>query len=239
MTILEKPEQALPRLSTPQNEGVLRVSKWLKHQLLIDEEEMRDLIAHLGAFSFYCVSEPVEEAQARIAREAFLEQYGRYIDQLRRGELPDESLLRRYFSAIATASDDLLYAMDVGRNRFLIKALRPVVQFQGHQFFVSLIDGAFHPMVLGRESVSWGLQCSYPQIYQHPQSHSFARVVESGEFPNTALFSRLVKWLRKNTSPTPFTFLGKRTYVPMRLGKKCFAWINQHPQLIAKGIRVE
>ena len=230
---------ALPyRLSTPQKEGVQRISKSLKHQVLVDEEEMRDLLDHLGTFSFHCVSEPVTSTQARIAKEEFLENYALYIKGLKTGELIDEGSLRRYFSGIATVSEDLLYAMDVGKERFLIKALRPVIQLQGHQFFVSAVDGTFHPMVLGRDSVSWGLQFSYPQIYQHPQSHSFSKVIESEEFPNTTLFKRLARWLRTHTAPTPFQFLGKRTNVPMRLGKKCFAWIHQHPQLISKGIQV-
>jgi hypothetical protein len=226
------------RLSTQQIEGVLRVSKWSKYQVLLDPQEMKDLFAEISPFWIYTVSEPVTEKTAVISQEDFLSQYETYARSLKEGVLPEEGHLRRLFSSIFTSTPDILYAMKVGQEKYLVKALKPVVQLQAHQFFVSSVDGRIHPMVLGKDSVSWGIQFSYPQIYQNPKDHDFFKVVDSSDFPNTKLFTNLVKWMRRNTLPTPFVIDGKRTNAPIRLGKKCMSWINKHPQLQEKGIEI-
>jgi len=226
------------RISTPAQEGVLRVSKWLKHQVLLGAEEMESLFSTLSPFSIYVVSEVVSARNGLISHEEFLEKYAAYANTLKEGNIPDETSLRRYFSAIFTVTPDILYAMQAGPDKFLIKALKPVIQLQGHHFFFSRVDGKFHSMVLGKGSVTWGLQFSYPQIYQDPKDHSFSKVVDSSFFPNTALFTRLVKWLRSNTIPTPLLAEGKRTNVPIRIGKRCLEWIDRHPHLIAQDINV-
>ncbi|MFI5334974.1 MAG: hypothetical protein ACHQT8_07455 [Chlamydiales bacterium] len=226
------------RQSTPEREGVMRASKWLKHQVLLDEGEMRTLFETLEPFEIFLVSEPVTEEGACIDKEEFLRLYSHYVQALKAGTLPDESRLRRAFSSIFSVTREALYAMKVGNNKFLIKAVRPVLQLQLHHFFVSSIDGKFHPMVLGKESITWGIQFSYPQLYQDPVTQDFAKVREGEEFPNTALYQKLARWLRRNTTPTPFVFQGKRSNEPIRLGKQCFSWINQHAGLQEHGVTV-
>ena len=226
----------LPRLSTPAQEGVLRVSKWLKFQVLLDEEEMAELLQVLDPLKIFIVSQLVTKENCEISPADFLEKYTTYAAALKQGQLPDEATLRPVFSSLFTATSDILYAQEVRADTFLIKAIKPVIQLQAHHFFVSAIDGKFHPMVLSEESVTWGLQFSYPQLAQDPKTSAFAKVVDSPDFPNTAPFLRLAKWLRRKSSPTPFWYRGVKTYVPMRLGKKCFGWIAHHPQL--KGLEV-
>lgn len=224
------------RLSSPQKEGEMRVSKWLKHQVLLDADEMRALFSALAHFSIFVVSEPGKLETLSLSHDEFLQKYEEYLEALKTGG--DLTRFRRYFSSIFTVTPEVLYAMECGKERVLIKPIKPVVQLQAHQFFVSEIDGKFHSMVLGQESVSWGVQFSYPQIYQHPESHEFSKVTDTPEFPNTALYLQLARWLRQNTLPTPFLHRGVRTNVPIRLGKRCFSWINQHPQLPSKRLEV-
>ncbi|HSW86216.1 MAG TPA: hypothetical protein VLG49_01815 [Rhabdochlamydiaceae bacterium] len=226
------------RQSHPDHEGVLRVSKCLKHQILIDEREIESLFSQLENPLIYVVSEPVTLDGASISKEHFLQKWSHYIEALRNGTLPEEQELRRYFSTIFTKTSDILYAMKVGPEKYLIKPLKPVIQLQLHHFFYSTVDTKFHPMVLGKDSVTWGIQFSYPQIYQHPKRHDFSKVVDSPDFPNTSLFSRLAKWIRAHTVPTPFTVNGKRTNVPIRIGKNCLSWIHLHPQLVQKGLEI-
>ena len=227
------------RISSPEKEGVMRASKWLKHQLLVTEEEMRSLFEALSPFEIFVVSEPVVRETMRVKNEEFLECFDAYIAALKAGRHPDETALRRIFSTVFTSSRDALYAMEVGRERYLIKPIKPVIQLQLHHFFVSTIDGKFHPMVLGKESITWGIQFSYPQIYQCPKTQDFAKVVLSDQFPNSALFHKLVKWTRLHTQPTPFVFQGKKSNEPIRLGKGCFDWIGRHPGLKERGVSID
>lgn len=224
------------RRSTPQKEGVLNVSKWIKHQVLLDKEEMRELFSELSPLFLYVVSDIVERAE--MSQEEFFGHYDNYVEALKSGQLLDETKLRRYFSSVLTKDSSLLYAMEVKPERFLIKPIRPVIQMQLHHFLPSKVDGKFHPMVLSSESVTWGLQFSYPQIFQHPQYQNIEKVTDSKEFPNTAIFTKLAKCLRDKSVPTTFIWGDKKTSVPIRLGKSCFSWIKNHPQLKEKGLSV-
>lgn len=228
-----------PRISTPAQEGILRVSKWLKFQVLLNEEEMHALFSHLGSFSIYLVSGWVRREQASLSKEAFLSLYSRYVSYLKRGEVPPVEEFKIPFSSILTRTADLLYAQDVGQERYLIKALRPVIQLQAHHFFLSEVDYKYHPMVQSHESISWGLQISYPQIFQDPKSADFSKVTVCEAFPNSEFFILLTKWLRQHTLPTPFVYRGVQTYVPIRIGKQCVSWINCHPQLLKRKLGVK
>lgn len=227
------------RLSTPQAEGKLQVSKWLKYQALLDVSEMEDLLAHLEPFFIFLVSEAVEENKGCVEKTEFLHHYKLYIDAMKKRELLQENALRRYFSSIFTVTPDLLYAMPVAGGKCLIKALKPVIQLQLHHFFASRLDGKFYPMVLSDESITWGIQFSYPQIYQDPKTQEITKVTSTPDFPNSFLFMKLVKWMRANTVPTPFNFQGVRTNSPIRIGKQCFDWIEKHPGLISREITIQ
>ncbi len=208
------------RISNPSVEGTLCVSKWIKIQVLLDLSEMEELIRHLQPFYCLDTSRVVSSFE-----HDFLEDYKLYLKDLK-------TPVR---SCIWTTSLDPLYAMKVGEDKYLIKSLLPTIQIQAHQFFYSDLDKKFHPMVLSKESISWGIQFSYPQLYQDPKTQAFHKC---SDLPNTQLFLKLTKWLREYSCPTPFMAEGKKVHVPIRIGLKVFSWIKDHPQLKARGLEV-
>lgn len=226
------------RISSPKVEGILQVSKWLKIQVLLGIEEMQELLSTLGSIHFVVVSEIVEAKEAVIAASSFQEKYTEYVDLLKQGHIPAAEDFRRYFSCAMSSPLDAFYAIAAGDEKYLIKPIRPVVQMQAHHFFYSDLDRKFHPMVLSEESISWGLQFSYPQLFQDPKTRQIIKVTDTPEFPNSALFSKLLKWMRSSTLPTPFEVNGERINSPIRIGKKSLAWIKNHPQLQKKGITI-
>jgi hypothetical protein len=225
-------------ISSLKEEGMLQVSKWQKIQVILDPEEMKDLLSALGNIHFVCVSQPVIAEKAVISAASFYEKYVDYIRRLREGEIADAAELRKWFSCAMTTDLKTFYALAVGGDKYLIKPIKPIVQLQSHSFFYSDLDRKFHPMVLSGDSISWGLQFSYPQLFQDPKTHQVVKVTDTQEFPNSALFSKLSKWMRSSTLPTPFMVSGKRTNSPIRVGKKALAWIKDHPQLKKRGITV-
>lgn len=170
-----------------------------------------------------------------ITKEVFLREYEAWIEDLKKGMVPEESRLRRIVTAAMTVNPDALWKQEVGQGKYLIKMSQPVVLIQPHFFTYSLVDEQFRSMTLSKESIFWGLHFSYPQIYQNGET---MEILESADLPNGILFQKLRKWARDYTRATPFVVEGKKTNVPIRLGKNCFSWIHTHPQLKAQNIEV-
>lgn len=221
------------RLSTPALEGTYQGSKYLKYQVLCDATELAQLFALLNPFWLYPLTGVVDGSP--IDPDHFVREYGLWIEALKQGRVPSDAELRRILAAALTAEIDALWKQEVPGNRYLIKMAKPVIQIQAHFFTYSPLDAVFRPMTLGSNSIFWGLQFSFPQIYQDPKTMEFHEVDES---PNVELFQKVKQWVRDTTRATPFIVDGKRTNVPIRLGKSCFSWIYNHPQLIEQKIGV-
>ncbi len=212
------------RTSTPDQEGVYQAAKYLKFQVLCDAEELSQLFQ--TPFRIYPLTGLVDGEP--IEKSAFLNEYGSWIEGLKQGRVPSDAELRRILACAFSAEDEAIWKQEVPGKKYIVKISKPVVQVQAHFFTYSPIDGVFRPMTMGLESIFWGLQLSYPQIYQEPKTMEFREVEDS---PNTELFQTTRQWVRNHTLPTPFVVEGKKTNVPIRLGKNCFPWIGSHPQL--------
>jgi hypothetical protein len=226
------------RLGT-NSEAPMQASKWLKSQFLIDLAEMRSLFETLTPFSLYLLGSVFKPGGGLISHETFLETYGTYVAALQEGRVPLDSSYRQLFSSLLTTTPDALYAVEVGPEQQLVRIARPVIQILAHRLAYSQEDGKFRSMVFGPDSIVWGLQLSYPQLYENPATSQIEQVVDSPQFPNTALFKEIQRWVRHHTVPTPFLVGETLTNVPIRLGKQCFSWINRHPQLVSQGIKVK
>ena len=217
-----------PRISTPAMEGQFQAAKWVKIQALVDEEELALLFEE--PFLIYPLSGMFPLEALPMKKADYLHKYKNWIDQLKSGKVPE---LDKELNAVAwTTSSDDLWLQQIPGDRYLVKPCRPFVQVQIHNMGYSPVDGEFRPMILSQNSIFWGLQFSYPKIYQEPKTMSF------NEAEDSEIFQAIRKWIRNVTVPTPMIVGGKRTNIPMRLGKNCLSWINQHPQLHDKGISV-
>lgn len=216
----------------------MQASKWLSLPVLIDPSELLGLFKALGSFLIYETSQVIPKDKGAISQEAFFEVYKYYIDSLKKGQIPEESVYRSFFSSSFTVTSEALYAIPLPNDRQLVRIYKPVVQLQPHSMDYSPYDDKFRSIVHGPECFLWGVQFSYPQQYLNPETKQVLKVVENDYFPNTHLFRLLQAWVRKNTSPTPFQTQGRVVHVPVRLGKACFEWINLHPQLNSKKLQV-
>lgn len=215
----------------------LQASKWIKLPMLLDPEEMVFLLEALGEFFVYFVGCVTPAGQGELARRTFLDLYYDYVCALREGREPDLAPCRAAFSSVFTVSQDTVYTVPVAGDKQLIRVAKPVVQLQAHTMGYSPVDGKFRSMVLGKDAINWGIQFSYPQLFQDPETSQIMSVDTT--FPNTKLFRALQRWMRQQTLPTPLTVNGVTTNVPIRIGKQCLRWIDQHPQLNVQGIQVD
>lgn len=226
------------RTSTLDLDPPMEASKWLKLQALVAYDEMDLLLKDLGDIKIVRAGAVVKKGEEILSHSAFLEAYKAYINALQEGKTPSESIYRAAFSTSFSLSDDCFCSIPVDNDRFLIRTVKPVLQLQPHSLDYSPHDRKFRPMVFGLDSVTWGIQFSYPQFFLDQKTKAPLQVDESDEFPNTGLFRKVQRWLRHHTVPTPFLVDEAKINVPMRLGKNCFPWINQHPQIQQKPWRV-
>lgn len=220
-------------------EPTLQASKWQKSPALLDDVEMEDLLSSLGDMQLYYCGGVLEKGQESLPLFVFLEKYRSYISQLKSGVIPDSNEFRFFFSAFMTTTTDALYTIPVQSDKVLVRVSKPIVQMQMLNFHYSDIDDSFHGGVFGPDSIAWGVQFSYPQLFQDTVTKEIDMVRNSSKFPNSQLFLQLQKWMRQNTIPTPFIVKDKIINVPLRIGKKCLSWINAHPQLIQKHLSVQ
>jgi hypothetical protein len=183
------------------------------------------------------VSGLIPLGQELVSKELFLEVYDVYIQSIKFGKLPVDTRIRPLFSSIWTLDLNAVYTVAVQSEKCLVKVCQPVIQLQAHRFDYSPADGKFRSMVMGNDSIFWGIQFSYPHLFQDSELNVFT-VREEERFPTTALFKRLQRWTRHHTMATSFEIEGKKINIPIRLGKACLPWINRHPQLISKKLRV-
>lgn len=226
------------RIFDPSSARIMEASKWLSTPALIDVEEMNNLLQTLDPFSIYLTGIVLPRETGEVNKKEFLECYEGYIEALKKGIIPQEKDYRPWFSSIFSVTNESVYEVLLDQNRHIIRPDNPVIQLQSHQLSYSSLDGKFRSMVFGTESLLWGIQFSYPQLFRDPESKEVKKVDESPLFPNTNLFRRLQKWMRIYTIPTPFIVNNNITHVPIRIGKNCLTWINQHPQLNKKNLKV-
>lgn len=226
------------RVSTPNAESSMQASKWLACPVLMDDEEMQALFNALPNFEIYLTSCVTKRDQGLISHQEFINIYGQYIAALKHGQMPDDAQFRYLFSSVFTVTSDALYSVLVDSDQHLIRVSQPTVQLQPHKMGYSKADGKFRSKTFGSDSITWGIQFSYPQLYKDHITQEIMEVGIDPNFPNTQLFRDIQRWVRYNTIPTPILVDDKRTNIPMRLGKNCLSWINRHPQLIQQGMKV-
>ena len=150
--------------------------------------------------------------------------------------------LRRFFSLMLSASLDVFYAVEVSPGKNVIKASLPVIQIQMFHCFFSSFDHQIRSMVISPESFGWGIQISYPQIYEDPHTHQFSKVLlEEEKFPNSKAFKTIVSWLRKNTQPVPLQEDGGLAYAPFRIGKRSLEKRQTHvglQKILSSGVKI-
>lgn len=221
-----------PRFSSPGIEGNYQVSKWLHFQLLLSKEEMEEFLEVEKDLLLYPASDICEIGKPLIKKDEFLKAYAHYLDVLLEGE-GDFSQFRRMFSCFGTVSPECLYSVEVSEDEQLIRPCTPVIQFRPHQLGFSKVDRTFFPMAFGSSSISWGLQISYPQVFQNPKNQEIIKIDKSPLFPNTAAFKNLSRWIRLHTEPAIFNVEETRVVTTVRIGKQALAFVDKHPQLVA------
>lgn len=189
----------------------MQVSKWLKVQALLTQNEMSDLLNELAECQLYNVSAVIDDPKP-IDKELFLMRYGEYVDALKKGKEIDLKKYRSLFSAALSVHTPEV--KKIGDGRYLFRPQEPVIQMQHHTFVLS---GKKCLSMVHGESQNYGLQFAYPQLFmdEHGICQKVLRTSENGQ-----AFLKLQKWMRRSTKPTTFVINGEKKTFPIRTGKE-------------------
>ncbi len=224
------------RESTLDVEGLLHLSKHIDQSLLIDADEMISLLVALQPCYLLSANGIVKKGSELIKKDTFLNYYQSYITALKNGAEP--TINRTLFYSSLTVDPHIFYAIPLKGDKQLIKATQPVIQLKPHTLSLALYDQTIRSVTENKNGILWGLTLSYPQIFQNSKTKECVSTNNNPDLVNSKLFNLLRKWIRTYTVATPLEINGKRINIPARLGKSCFSWINEHPQLKAKGLSV-
>lgn len=214
------------RESSLADEGPLQVSKWISLDILISPSELQQLLESIPEGKIYMGNGLCQKGMGEISKENFQSHYKVYCQAIRDPSKPDLSRFRRDFGFFLSTDSEILYSMPVSDSQHLIKAIKPVIQFQAHFFSFSQHDQKVRSMSMGQDSIPWGLQISYPMIFQHPKSGEIHQVRNEEGFPNSKAFHHIQKWVRKNSKATNLSWGNEGFFAPIRLGNQC-DWASQ------------
>jgi hypothetical protein len=212
----------------------MQATKWLKLPLFLSREEIRSLLTALGKIHIVPLSGVFREGMEELSPQSYEDLYSSYLESLCRGEpaSPDKKLISAW-----TLNLDSIEVIQVASGA-LVKPKLPVVQVQPFWLNYSTTDGKFHEMAFSRESLAWGLQFSFPQLFQEP-AHLEILKVQEPEFPNAGLFKNIQRFSRASTVPTPFMLPdGSKLNHPCRIGKSLLSKASEMPQLVNKGLKL-
>lgn len=205
-------------------------TKFLKSLVLISQEEMDHLLKELGSLEIYILGKI--QNRVKLSIEEFLEHYKYYISNLKEGKQPPR------LPTLVWTNCKGVEIQNIEGKGGLARPQCPMLLLQPAEIKYESTTKSFKPMGFGKDLISWGFQISYPTLYQDPISGKIEKILEDPKFKNTLMFKRFQKWLRAYTSPTPFLIEGEKINVPLRLGKRCFEWIQHHTELKKRNLIV-
>jgi hypothetical protein len=218
------------RESTIEKEGTNAVSMWLSYSFFLSYDEMRDFIDYLSPFYIIRTDIVLDEKDDGIVNsKEFLEVYKNYISDLSLHQGIDEKRVRKYFHAIWTVSLDIAYNIKLKCGRHILKIFRPALVLQHHKMSYNKESQKFFSMVFGKDLLSFGLNLSYPQLYQDPKDKTLHKVMLEDKFENTLLFNKAKEWIKKHTRPLTVVIDKKKCVQTIRIGKKSLEVLKNHP----------
>jgi hypothetical protein len=226
------------RQSTLSVEGQCPVSMWLSTALFLSASEMSQFLEALGPFFILQTDVVLDISDGIVDRQDFLKAYSEYVEDIKEGRSINEKKVKKYFQAVWTLSLDAVYSIKVPENRHIIKQVHPSIIVQHHKLHYSTDDHKFRSMVLGIDAFTFGIQISYPQLYQDPKSMELKKILLDNSFYNTELYKKIKMWIRSNTRPISFLINEKKWTIPQRIGKEALAFINNHLGLIKNQLKV-
>lgn len=200
-------------------------SKWQKIQVLLDPVELKALLQYLSPIFILNTSGVIPREKISIQVDEFVRIYEQYIAILQ-GKISREKISLSY--ALSQRLENFCMVQP-SSNKYICRMIQPDVQIQTYSL---LLDEFGKPLsqVFSTDATSFGLQLSYPAIFQDALTGQVFSTTKN-TFAGWKLFSAIRNWIRSHTFPLPLHFKEKNSRLPIRLGPLAGTWITSHIDL--------
>lgn len=225
-------------ITAMKNERSAQASKWMHVRALLDVSELQELLMQSVPCFLVNIASVCSKDQMLTTSEQLINIYAGYIAALQQGDRQHIQSYKKQLCFALSKTLDIFYLMQLQAEKFLIKPKIPAIRMQQFHFHYIADQDDFVTTYNLDHSISWGLEWSFPQFYQDPETYLPVEIFKDSTHPNTQLFKSIQKWMRDHTLPVPFLIEGKKKIAPFRIGKKCFEWINLYPSLSNRGLKI-
>lgn len=132
-----------------------------------------------------------------------------------------------FSSALSQDSSDFSVTNLAG-EKVLVKPRQPVIQLRPLSLSISP-DGALQTKSWGKDHIFWGIQLSYPQIFQDPDTKEIIQALAN--HPNGKLFKEILRWFRHHTKPVSLAKREKSLAFSLKVGSKSVYLLAKHEQI--------
>lgn len=226
------------RESTLSQEGSCPQSMWLSQAFFLPPNEFKELIDLLLPFYMVKTDSVLAAEEGLFNKEDFLKAYEHYFTAVTSNQPLNDDEVRFFFQCVWTISLDTLYRIKLSEEKHIIKLSMPSIMVQHHRLHYSKDDKTFRSMVFGKDTFPFGLQLSYPQLYQDPKSCNLEKVLLSDKFINSKLFTKARQWFRDKTRPMSVLLENKKVTIPVRISKSSSEYLHHIQALTQNHITV-
>jgi hypothetical protein len=191
-------------------------------------EEWAHFFHDFPQLHLFRVASVVAKGKEEMEISEFLSIMTKFITEIESRSDIDIDPYRIPFSCALSPTISDFSVMHLPGERVLVKPREPVIQLRPLSLSMSP-EGALQTKSWGKDNIFWGIQLSYPQIFQDPQTKEIVQAL--ADHPNGKLFKEILKWFRLHTKPVSLAKRGKSLAFSLKVGAKSVYLLAKHEQI--------
>lgn len=209
------------------------VSRQQKIGFLYDTQDLKELSELFK--DVYCIdlTRPGKPTDLIIKFSELLPSLENNIIRLKKNQVaPLSSTDQRLLNSSLSSTTDAIAELKLADSRSLLRPTLPLIQINPLRLYYNQELATIKSQVYGRDTIAWGIQLSYPQLFKDQESGDvISTLIPDSPLPNTALFKDAQKWMRRNTKICTFKSDNMTISSNVRITPRALEWVSYHSQL--------
>ena len=222
--------------STLNKEGAFKTSKHQRVQVFLSKDEFLDLLESLGEFYIVEHSKVLSCNAKTLSNEELISRYQKYLDAIYKEEVSRDVLMSLSLAISGDCSS--FYKIELPDQRCMVKQKMPALLLQPFSFHFDRENQEVFTGVHTEERIYFGVEISYPTIFQEPHSLETRFLLKEKDNQNTKIYKELTRRIRKMTVPTQLQINEKKKAFSFKIGVKQLLFAAKHPKLKKENLKL-